>query len=36
MCSGNECTDTEFCYDGVCNTDAKGNFSVHHSNFCFC
>jgi hypothetical protein len=22
-CSGNICTDAEFCYDGVCNTDAQ-------------
>ena len=23
-CSGKECTDAEFCYDGSCNTNAKG------------
>ena len=25
-CSGNTCADDEFCYDGVCNANAKSNF----------
>ena len=23
-CSGNSCTDAEFCYDGACNSNARG------------
>ena len=23
-CSGNTCTDDQFCYEGVCNSNAKG------------
>ena len=34
-CSGNVCTDAEFCYDGVCNANSKSNFSVHYFTFCF-
>ena len=33
-CSGNVCTDAEFCYDGFCNTH-KGNFYVFYFTFVF-
>ena len=35
-CSGLSCTDAEFCYDGSCNTNAKGNkYQNRNSIFCF-
>ena len=34
-CSGNMCTDAEFCYDGQCNTNEKGNNNIEIKCFFF-
>ena len=38
-CSGNTCSDAEFCYDDVCNANPKGNedcfFFFFNNNFLF-